>query len=126
MFCHDFRLRHRKSRQNGSDIFLYHRLNPWNGKAIIPQVKPVEWQIHYSTGLKPVAINITFLRSFFNHSLVCLKPIMDVSFNLNKFLYWDEIFNLFFKFFKNEGRPVISSFSISNRKFLLAIIKSSP
>jgi len=49
-----------KSRQNGSVFFLFHRLNPWNGKAIIPQVKlggalmmttkSVTWQIHYSTG----------------------------------------------------------------------------
>ncbi len=45
MFCHDFQLRYRKSRQNGSDVFLYHRLNPWNVKTIIPQVKPVECQI---------------------------------------------------------------------------------
>ncbi len=28
MFCHDFRLRHRKSRQNGSWVFLYLGLTP--------------------------------------------------------------------------------------------------
>jgi len=40
---------------------------PWNGKAIIPQVKPCGYYCY------------TLLRSFYNHSLVCFKLIMDVS-----------------------------------------------
>ena len=55
MFCHDFRLRHRKSRQNEPYVFLP-RVNTRGYKYSAPP-------------------------ELFNHAAVCLCAVTDVSYN---------------------------------------------